>query len=127
MKKQTILYVSRIRQYKFMAGYTTMNIFEKQIQECTPLAVEFKSALPENEILNSATSTVTAKDVNGVDKSSTLIFGIEVINETMLKCKILAAGTADNDYMVTFKGVTLPSAYVIEENVLLRIRDETLV
>jgi hypothetical protein len=117
---------SKYRQYKYVAGYLDMNTFEKTITEITPLSVEFKHALPENEILNSVTSTVTAKDSAGVDKSSTLISGIEVIDETQLKCKILAAGTLNADYIITFKGITLPNAYVVEENVLLQLRADSL-
>jgi len=124
---ETIVFYRKSEQYIFIAGYNRMHIVSKRITESKPLGIEFSNSMPEGEILNSATSTVTAEDSSGTDRSSILIGSVEVINETLLQCKVLADGVLNTEYIITFKGVTLPSAYVIEEQILLQIRENSLV
>lgn len=118
-------FVAKTKQFTFHAGYNAMERFEKAPSEVYLVEFEFKDKLAFNNILNSVGSTVTAADEAGADKTSTIVSGIKIVDDTKLRCKV-SAGTLDADYILTFKGITIPDALTVYGKLLLQIREESL-
>lgn len=115
------------KQETFFAGKSTMFFYEKDPNEQRPIQIEFDGYIPAGATLNATNSTITAVDENGADKSSDLIVtnSKTVIRETKLQCT-LKSGTADQDYILTFTGETVGTAFKYVQKVLLQIRQKSI-
>ena len=118
-------FVAKARQWSFFAGKSTMFLFEINPNEGRPVEVEFKDDMITGATLDSENSAVTAVDSSGTDKTSTIISGKSVVKSTKLRCKV-AAATAGEDYIITFKAVTEVTGYIYIQKVLLQCRQETI-
>jgi hypothetical protein len=118
-----IIFKSPLRQFTFSAGYKSMEMVEKAPTEEIPVEWEFKSILPENEVVDLTQSSILIVDEDGLDVSSSLAGALELINDTKLRTKI-STGTNGVDYTGKFKGKTLPNGYKLEGTFLLQVRDK---
>ena len=84
--------------------------------ETFPLTIDFTSALPAAETVN--TATVTATDSLGVDASAALI-GTTSVSTPRITALIKA--TATGSYFITYTATTSPGAYKIVEQVQLQV------
>jgi hypothetical protein len=117
-------FYSQPRQYIFFAGYNDMERLEKSPTEIQPVEWEFEPILPENEILDLATSSVLIMDDDGIDVTSSLVGVLELIDDTRLRT-VLSTGTNARDYSGKFIGISSPHAYRYEGLFLLQIRDKS--
>lgn len=118
-------FYSSLRQFCFYAGYNSMERLEKTSTEVVPVAWEFKPILPDNEIVNLATSSILIMDQDGLDVTSSLANALSLQDDTRLKTS-LKTGTSGIDYVVKFIGRTNPNNYRLEGLLLLQIRDHEL-
>lgn len=86
--------------------------------------IDFTDDLPADSALNSGTSTVTATDSAGTDRSATVIANVTVAG-MVLKAD-LKAGVDGEDYKVVFKGIGNTSAKPFEHVIEMRVRDKLI-
>lgn len=123
LKNMTINLSSTLRQFTFNAGKKSMEIVEKTPTEVIPIEWEFKSILPENEVVDLASSSILIMDEDGLDVTSSLAGALSLVDDTKLHTKI-STGTNGVDYTGKFKSVSLPNGYKLEGTFLLQVRDK---
>lgn len=95
----------------------------KQLAERFPVSIDFNRRLQSGESLTSATVTAVLK-ATGADASATVLEGATGFAAGIVTRMTKAtAGNDGVDYVLAFQAVTTPGGHILEDELLLQVRE----
>jgi len=95
----------------------------KQLAERFPVAIDFTRRIQTGETLASATVTAVLK-ASGADATTTVLEGAAGFAAGLVTRMLkVTAGNDGVDYVLAFQGVTAPGGHILEDELLLQVRE----